>query len=171
MSFKVTMPDDLMRKLSRLGSRTDEIVEKALIAGAKPVRDKVKSNLEGVIGKKTKHPSRSTGELVSALGVSPVGIDEDGNLNVKAGFKEPRTGGKTIRYRPREGAKQRIYVRKRTPGLRYEYPLYNALVANVLEYGKSDQLAKPFMKTAVSSSKAASIAAMKKAFSEEVDSL
>ena len=74
------------------------------------VKDKVKSNLEAVIGKNTKVESRSTGELIKALGVSPAGIDRNGNHDVKVGFDEPRQDG-----------------------------VSNAKIANIIEYGKSGQ--------------------------------
>ncbi len=87
------MPDDFLLKVSRLAEKTDEIVPKVLEAGAEVVYDKVKSNLASVVGKSTKVESRSTGELESALGVSPAKQDRDGNFNVKIGFKEPRSDG------------------------------------------------------------------------------
>lgn len=136
------MPDDFLEKLSRLGSRTDEIVEKVLKAGGEVVEAKVRSNLQSVIGTGTKEKSRATGELVGALGVSSARQDKDGNFNVKVGFAEPRTDGKS-----------------------------NAMIAGVLEYGKHGQPAKPFLKPAKSASKAACKAAMQQKFEEEVQKL
>lgn len=138
----VKMPEDFLLRLSRLADKTDEIIPKVLEAGGEVVLDKVRSNLEAVIGKDTKEPSRSTGELVSALGISPSKIDRDGNYNVKIGFAEPRSGGGS-----------------------------NARIANVLEYGKSGQPAKPFLKPAKSATRAPCIEAMKQAFEEEVEKL
>jgi hypothetical protein len=169
MAFKVTLPDDIIRQLSRLGAHTGDIIEKVLIAGAEPVRDKVKSNLKGVIGKGTKNPSRSTGDLLDSLGVSPIGMDDKGVYDVKVGFAGNRSG--RLHFTPK-GDKRRIYVRKKHTELpRYEDYRTNAFVANVLEYGKSDQPAKSFMKPAVSATRAASIAAMNAAFDEEVRKL
>lgn len=51
---------------------------------------KVKSNLQAVVGSNTKYESRSTGELVDALGVTSPKQDKDGNFNIKIGFAEPR---------------------------------------------------------------------------------
>lgn len=112
---EVKMPEDFLLRLSRLGDRTDEIIPKVLEAGSEVVVSKVRSNLQAVIGRDTKEPSRSTGELVSSLGVSPAKLDRNGNYNVKIGFAEPRSDGGS-----------------------------NARIANVLEYGKSGQPAKPF---------------------------
>lgn len=136
------MPEDFLMKLSRLGEKTDEIIPVVLKAGGEVVEEKVKSNLQSVIGKGTKEHSRSTGELVSALGVSSARQDKDGNFNVKVGFSEPRSDGKS-----------------------------NAMIAGVLEYGKHGQPPKPFLKPAKTASKKACVDAMIAAFDEEVDKI
>jgi HK97 gp10 family phage protein len=136
------MPDDFLMKLSRLGEKTDVIIPRVLKAGGEVVEVKVKSNLQSVIGNGTKEDSRSTGELVSALGVSSARQDRDGNFNVKVGFSEPRGDGKS-----------------------------NAMVAGVLEYGKHGQPPKPFLKPAKTASKNACVDAMIRAFEEEVDKI
>lgn len=137
---QVKMPEEFLLRLSRLGDRTDEIIPKVLEAGGEVVLDKVRANLAAVVGRDTKEESRSTGELVSALGLSPAKLDRDGNYNVKVGFAEPRRDGRS-----------------------------NAMVANVLEYGKSGQPAKPFLKPAKSATRAPCIEAMKNAFEREVE--
>ncbi len=136
------MPEDFLMKVSRLNEKTDEILPRVLEAGAEVVESKVRSNLQSVIGKGTKEPSRSTGELLSSLGTSKALQDRDGNFNVKVGFAEPRSDGDS-----------------------------NAKIASVLEYGKSGQPAKPFLKPAKSSSKSAAINAMKDKLEQEVNSL
>ena len=45
------------------------------------------------------------------------------------------------------------------------------MIANILEYGKHGQPAKPFLKPAKSASKSACIAAMQQKFDEEVKKL
>ena len=136
------MPEDFLLKLSRLGEKTDEIIPKVLEAGGDVVEAKVKSNLQAVIGSGTKEESRSTGELFLALGVSSARQDKDGNFNVKVGFSEPRSDGKS-----------------------------NAMIAGVLEYGKSGQSPKPFLKPAKSASKSACVDAMIAAFEKEVENI
>lgn len=136
------MPEDFLLKLARLGEKTDEIIPKVLEAGGEVVEAKVKSNLQSVIGSGTKEESRSTGELLSALGVSSARQDKDGNFNVKVGFSEPRSDGKS-----------------------------NAMIAGVLEYGKSGQPPKPFLKPAKSASKNACVDAMIAAFEKEVENI
>jgi len=136
------LPEEFLLKLSRLGEKTDEIIPKVLEAGGEVVEAKVKSNLQSVIGSGTKEESRSTGELISALGVSSARQDKDGNFNVKVGFSEPRSDGKS-----------------------------NAMIAGVLEYGKSGQPPKPFLKPAKSASKNACVDAMIAAFEKEVENI
>ena len=95
------MPDDFLMKVSRLADKTDEILPKVLEAGAEVVEDKVRSNLQAVIGSGTKYESRSTGELLRSLGTSPALQDKNGDFNVKVGFSEPsRTATATPRSPP-----------------------------------------------------------------------
>ena len=68
-------------KVSRLADKTDEILPKVLEAGAEIVEDKVRSNLQAVIGSGTKYDSRSTGELLRSLGTSPALQDRDGHTS------------------------------------------------------------------------------------------
>lgn len=136
------LPEEFLLKVSRLAEKTDEIIPKVLEAGAEVVYDKVKSNLSSVVGKNTKVKSRSTGELESALGVSPAKQDRDGNFNVKIGFAEPRSDGGS-----------------------------NAKIANILEYGKHGQPPKPFLKPAKSRSKDACIGAMTSKLESEIEKL
>ena len=147
------LPEDFLIKVSRLADKTDEIVPRVLQAGGEVVEKKVRSNLQAVIGSGTKEESRSTGELVGALGVSPAMLDRDGNFNVKVGFDEPRR-------------QQNAAVRKRSYKERT-----NAMIANVLEYGKHGQPAKPFLKPAKSASKNACIDAMKAKLESEMGSV
>jgi len=135
------MPDNFLQKISTLGERTDEIVPRVLEAGGKVMLARVKGNLQAVIGK-GKYPSRTTGELLNALGVSGARLDRDGNYNVKLGFREPRRDGES-----------------------------NAKLANILEYGKHGQPARPFLKPAKSAAKQECIQAMIDALQLEVDSL
>jgi HK97 gp10 family phage protein len=136
------MPEDFLLKVSTLAGKTDEIIPKVLKEGGEVVKAKVKSNLQSVIGKDTKEPSRSTGELADALGVSPAGVDNKGNYNVKVGFDEPRKDGES-----------------------------NAKLANIIEYGKSGQPAKPFLKPAKTASRKACIETMKRKLDEEINKI
>ena len=79
---------------------------------------------------------------MSALGTSGALQDRNGDFNVKIGFAENRTDGKS-----------------------------NAMLANILEYGKHGQPAKPFLKPAKTASRQECIDAMTKALDEEVEKL
>ncbi len=136
------MPEDFLLKLSTLGDKTDTIIESCLEAGSEVVLSKVKNNLESVIGSGTKYPSEATGELLSSLGVTPAKVDNKGTHNVKIGFAEPRSDGKS-----------------------------NAMLANIIEHGKHGQPAKPFLKPARSSSRRACVEAMKQKLDEEINKL
>lgn len=147
------MPEDFLLKLSKLGDKTDEIVESCLEAGSEVVLSKVRSNLSSVIGGGTKYPSESTGELEASLGVTPVKVDNKGVHNVKIGFNEPR---------------RRQYAAK---GKRSYYTITNAMIANVIEHGKHGQPPKPFLKPARTSSRKPAIEAMKRKLDEEIGKL
>lgn len=136
------LPDDFLLKVSKLADKTDEIIPKVLEAGGEVVEAKVMSNLQTVIGSGIKEESRSTGELVSSLGITSAKQDKDGNFNIKVGFAEPRSDGKS-----------------------------NAMIAGVLEYGKSGQPPKPFLKPAKVQSKNACIDAMKNKLESEMEKL
>ena len=138
----VKLPEEFMKRLSTIGEKQDEISARVLIAGAEVVEKRLRSALTSVVGKGTKYESRSTGELVSALGISPVGIGFNGGSNIKVGLSEPHTGG-----------------------------VSNAMLANIIEYGKSGQPPKPFLKAVKSSSKKEVEAAMKQKLDEELNNI
>ncbi|WP_230397513.1 HK97-gp10 family putative phage morphogenesis protein [Novisyntrophococcus fermenticellae] len=139
---QIKMPEEFLLKVSRLADQTDVIIPKVLEAGGEVVLTKVKSNLSSAVGSGTKEKSRSTGELERSLGLSPAKQNRNGNWDVKIGFAEPRSDGNS-----------------------------NAKIANILEYGKSGQPPKPFLKPARTQSKSACIETMKSKLQEEVDGI
>lgn len=141
-NMKFNMPEDFIKKISSLGDKTDEIIAKVLEAGAEVVETEVRNNLETQIGNNTKQRSKSTGQLISALGTASVRQDKKGVMNVKIGFSENRRDGKK-----------------------------NAMIATVLEYGKSNQKARPFIKPSLRKSKDACINAMIRKLDEEIERL
>ncbi|MDK0488499.1 HK97-gp10 family putative phage morphogenesis protein [Enterococcus faecalis] len=136
------MPEDFLLKVSKLENKTDEIIPKVLESGAEVVEGKVRSNLTAVVGSNTKVPSRSTGELESALGITQARQDKSDNWNIKVGFDEPRIDGSS-----------------------------NAKIANILEYGKHGQPEKPFLKPAKSQSRKSCIETMKSKMESEVNGI
>lgn len=139
---QIKMPEELLVKLSRLGGKSDEIAAMVLEEGGRVVLEKVRSNLSSVIGSGTKYDSRSTGELINSLGMTSPKIDRDGNSNIKIGFSEPRSDGKS-----------------------------SAMLAAVLEYGKHDQPPKPFLEPAKTESKNECRKVMKAVLEREVAKL
>ena len=139
---EMKMPEDFLLKISQLGSNFDAVAESVLETGGEVVLAKVRSNLAGVVGSGTKYDSRSTGEMERSLGLSPAKLNRDGNHDIKVGFAEPRSDGGS-----------------------------NAKLANILEYGKHGQPAKPFLKPAKTASRKECIEAMKAKLESEVDGL
>ncbi len=138
----IKMPEEFLLKVSRLADQTDVILPKVLEVGGEVVLDKVKGNLSKVVGKGTKYPSKSTGELLSSLGLSGAKQDRNGNFNVKVGFAEPRSDGES-----------------------------NAKLASIIEYGKHGQPAKPFLKPARNASRKPCINAMVAKLEEEIEKI
>ena len=130
------LPDDLLKKLSTLGSKMDDIAKVTLEAGGDVVLRKTKSNLAEVV------EGPSSGQLVSSLGLSPVLVDRNGNYNIKVGFDEYRKDGSS-----------------------------NAMVANIIEYGKHCQPARPFLKNAKNQSRSECMNVMKNKLEEEIKKL
>jgi len=139
---QVKMPDEFLLKVSRLAQKTDVIIPKVLEEGGVVVLKEVKYALNAVVGRNTKISSRSTGELKSALGLSPAKQDKNGDFNVKVGFSEPRSDGGN-----------------------------NAKIANIIEHGKHGQPAKPFLKLAKAKSRKPCAEAMIAKLNEEINSL
>jgi hypothetical protein len=96
------MPSGFLEKVNSIDSKLESVAREALAAGAEVVVTALRKRLREVIS----DSGRSTGELVSALGVSQMRLDRNGNYDVKVGFMEPRSDGKV-----------------------------NALIANVIEHG------------------------------------
>ena len=136
---KIEMPSGFMDQIAGMGNALDAAIPRALAAGGKVVLDKMKSNLRSAIGHGTKIKSRSTGKLAASLGVSPAKLDRDGNLDVKVGFSEGRGD------------------------------VSNAMLANLLEYGKHGQPPKPFLKLTKSSSRKPCIEEMQRVLKEELN--
>ena len=134
----IKMPTALMDQLAKAAEKTDTAIPKALKAGGKVVFEKMQANLHAAIGRGTKYKSRSTGKLLAALGVSPVKVNDMGIYDVKVGLAEGRGDAN------------------------------NAMLANLLEYGKSGQPPKPFLKRTKSASQTPCIEAMQTVLKEEL---
>ena len=138
----IKLPDEFMNQLSEFDSRLEDIFTKSLEAGAEIAEKQAKANLKAVIGSGTKFPSKAAGELLGALGTSPVKRSSLGGFDIRVGFAEPRKDGES-----------------------------NEMVANIIEYGKKGQAAKPFMKPAEDATKSKVKAKMEETFKAEAEKI
>ena len=60
----ILLPTAFMDRLTKIASKTDTAIPKALEAGGKVVFERMKANLHGAIGRDKKYKSRSTGKLL-----------------------------------------------------------------------------------------------------------
>ena len=144
----VNFPDELCAELTTLAARTDEVIFSAREAGGEVALDAVRGKLKNSIGKG--ESSQSTGELQAALGLTKPRVARNGICNIKVGFDEPRS------Y-------QNPPKRKRSYNERT-----NAMIANVLEYGKHNQPPRPFLKPAKAACRERVISAMREVFDKEL---
>lgn len=136
---QIKLPNDFIDALDSASSLIDNSAEQVLKAEANIVEPRMRSNLSAAIGSSTKQPSRSTGQLAKALGTAPVKVNSRGDYNVKVGFAENRDDGRA-----------------------------NALIANVLEHGRSNQPARPFLAPTRSQTRRAAIDAMKQTLAARI---
>ena len=141
-TITIKLPDEFMNQLSEFDSRLEDIFTKSLEDGAEIAEAQVRSDLKAVIGSGTKFPSKATGELLGALGTSPVKRSSLGGFDIRVGFAEPRKDGRS-----------------------------NEMVANIIEYGKKGQAAKPFMKPAEDATKSKVKAKMEETFKAEAEKI
>lgn len=137
---QIKLPNDFIDALDSASSLIDNSAEQVLKAGANIVEPRMRSNLSAAIGSSTKQPARSTGQLAKALGTAPVKVNSRGDYNVKVGFAENRDDGRA-----------------------------NALIANVLEHGRSNQPARPFLAPTRSQTRRAAITAMKQTLAARIE--
>lgn len=75
--------EEYAMKLSRLGADAPKIAKKVVMAGADPVADEIRRNLQ----KNLSGSQYSTGDLLDSFGVAPPDVDRSGNTNTKIGFE------------------------------------------------------------------------------------
>lgn len=141
-NVKFNLPDEMLEKMAKLGSNYDSIIKAVLKEGAKQLYDTEKSNLKDSIGRDTKQDSKSKGDLLKSIRITRPFLDKNSNWGIKVGCEGLDSKG-----------------------------VSNALKASVLEHGKSDQKARPWLKPSGLKSKKACIEKMKQTFEAEVDKL
>lgn len=162
VSFK--SGEDFALRISKLAKNADKCAERALKAAAAVVTDKVRANLTALptdyrvgAGKEYYYltqsekfdgvPLAQKEDLLNSLGFTPVGLDKDGNYNIKIGF---------------DG-----YGRQ--PTQKYPRGIPNQLVARAVESGSSVREKHPFVRPASRSAKDAAIRAMDAVIAEEAE--
>lgn len=136
--------DEITKKLSNLERGATNIAKKAVIAGAKPVADEIRKQLES----KLSGSKYSKGQLESSLGIADADIDEKGVVNTSVGF----TG----------------YDKNSRPSNNYPNGKPNAIKIRAMESGTSKQKKTPVIRPAIKNSKNNSINEMKKVVEEEL---
>lgn len=135
---QITLPTAFIDSLDAASALLDAAADEVLNAGAGVVEPRLRANLAGAIGQGVT-PSRSTGQLLGALGTTSVKVNSKGEHNIKVGFAENRRDGRS-----------------------------NALIANVLEHGRSNQPARPFLAPTRSQTRRGAIQAMKQALAARI---
>ncbi len=138
----IKFPEETLKKLEKLGSNYDGIVQNMLADGIEPLQKQIESNLAAVVGKGTKIKSRSKGDLVKSVKVTKAYQVANGDWHIKVGIYGYDSEG-----------------------------VPNALKAMVLEHGRSNMAAKPWLKPAISKSKKACVKAMSDRLDKELKKL
>lgn len=136
---QIRLPGAFIDSLNAASSVLETSADEVLGAGAAVVEPRMRSNLAAAIGTGTKEPSRSTGQLLGALGTTSVKVNSRGDHNIKVGFAENRRDGRS-----------------------------NALIANVLEHGRSNQPARPFLAPTRNQTRRGALQAMKQALAAQI---
>lgn len=136
------LPDEMISKMNKLGENYDSITKTVLVEGAKPLFNTAKDNLVNSIGQNTKQPSKATGDLASSIRTTRPFQDNSGNWGIKVGCEGVDKKG-----------------------------VSNAMKAAILEYGKSNQTPRPWLKPSGIKAKKACVESMQSAFNQEVDKL
>lgn len=138
--MQIRLPNAFIDSLGAASLVLETSADEVLEAGAAVVESRMRANLTGAIGRATKQASRSTGQLLGALGTTSVRANSQGDHNVKVGFAENRRDGRS-----------------------------NALIANVLEHGRSNQSARPFLAPTRSQTRRGAIQAMKTVLTAKIE--
>ena len=143
---KAVLPTEVIKQLETLEREADSIIDKMLDAGVQALKPEIERNLRWSI-----QGEYATGELEKSLVVKNI---KGGKLSYKGRFVT--FNGNSRLQRAKNG---RIYKRK-TPARLNE-------IAAVLEYGKSDQPPRPFLRPAFIEKNEAIVQAMEEVFDRE----
>jgi len=147
--------DELELQLSKLAD--PEISKEVVQAGAQPIADQIRKNLEGLPEDKFRYlnkgevfvgvPKQQKQDLLDSLGITPPDIDFNGNTNTKIGF---------------DGY-------GKIPTKKYPKGVPNQLLARAVESGSSVRKKTPFIRKAVNKAKKLAEAEMQKKLNEHIE--
>lgn len=145
-----------LTQLTYFEQNIPEISKKMVMAGAKPVADAIRGNLNNLpsddFRKITENdmfrgvPNDERNDLLNGLGIAPVDVNNNGDTNTKVGF---------------DGYGRHI-------SKKYPKGVPNALLARAIESGSSVRKKTPFVRTAVNKTKQKAIDEMEKTLVEEI---
>ena len=165
-SMKINGMEEFELALSRLAAGTDRVAQKALREAAKPVADRVRRNLENLQedfmldpsapyhylpdgSHYTGVPAQQKADLLEALGVTNVRVNNRGDWDIKIGFDGSGY----------DSQRTRTYPRGR--------PLL--MLARSIEHGSSIQPKQPFFRKAVEATKKQAVEIMNRIITEETE--
>lgn len=111
----IQLPNDSIDALQAAVDLIGASADEVLEAGVEVVEPRMRANLAGFLCKGSSS-DHPIGQLLASLGTSPVKVVGQDRHNIKVGFAEGRRDG-----------------------------VSNAVLANIIEYGKSNQLARPLL--------------------------
>jgi HK97 gp10 family phage protein len=157
--FTISGGDEIEIMLSKLGATSVETGKKAVREAADIVADKVRGNLDKLpkdtfrkLSKEEKFkgiPEVQKKDLLDNMGITPVGVTDDGVINVKVGFH----GYGSI------------------PTKSYPKGLPNQLLARAVESGSSVRKKTPFLRPAINQTETKAIEKMQEVITREIENL
>ena len=148
--------DDYASKLSKYSDHFKETANKAVKAGANPVADEIRRGISSLPEENFRYlkngekftgvPPTQKKDLLDSLGVTPPGVDRNGDTDAKIGF---------------DG-----YGSHKTK--KYKKGLPNALLARSIESGSTVRKKNPFIRKAVSKTKELAIQEISKVVDEDI---
>ena len=166
-TMKINAGAEWIEKIRQLGRQTDAVCARAVQKGAGIVADQIRTNLEALAEdahyspthpeyyflseneKFTGIPTEQKKDLLDALGITPVGVDELGNYNAKIGF---------------DGYGSQ-------PTAKYPQGIPNPMVARAVESGTSFRPKQPFVRPAVRSTKQKVVEAMQEVIDAAIETI
>ena len=149
--------DEIELMLAKLGASSFETGKRAVREAADIVANKVRSNLdklpEDTFRKLAEGeqfsgvPKSKKKDLLDGLGITPVGVSDEGTINIKVGFQG-------------NGA---------YPTRKYPKGLPNQLLARVVESGSSVRKKTPFIRPAVNQTEQQAINKMQEVINREIE--